>query len=157
MKKIFFPFLSLLCFSVGRAELSLLVESSIIPASATDLSLAIADIQIYVVNDGSLAVTVPTGDILKISSNVGSVVMVAGCARTKSGAKIKPTPSQLDAVELRPGDVAQICKVRISFHRSEIPDAWNIVYKIDEELTHYYSVWSGVLRFKGKLTDVTSP
>ena len=128
--------------SVG--PLKLLTYPSYTTEGATEAQPATMILTVYLENTGTGGIRVVTGKLIRASISTRDVWYYADLKRTPNGRVVKPTPVELDIIELKPGDIVELETVVVPVGKSIYE--YSAIYEIGESLGAAAECWRGKIK-----------
>jgi len=96
---------------------------------------------VYLENVGNSTLRVVTGKLISPSIAPRNALYYGDLKRTPNGRVVKPTPGELDIVELKPGEIAELETIIVPIWKSL--NEYTTIYHIGEPLGVLAGCWRG--------------
>jgi hypothetical protein len=128
-----------------RAQPSITADTCLLPTE--EANKVVMRIYIYIENTTSKAIKIPLPD-RGPSSGVNILLYYIGIQKTSGGRLIKPSPRELNIIELKPGELTELAIHDIVITKNSCSQLkQEIKYVVSDEIKSFYSLWTGTISY----------
>jgi len=130
---------------VITAESGMLATAGLLQGKGT------LEIQIYIKNTTKNVLTLArprTGP----SSGLNKILYYISVKRSPDGKLLKPSPCDLDLIELKPGEMAELANCSVPVAKGSKLEQ-EVIYIVSDELKNFYPLWTGTVSCISKMEE----